>query len=110
MLQGEHSAILSTFIKLPFVIKIFALSIFLGDRFTQILLYPVLKTVDLDQLASKKRVDQNPQFSTLQKAKSYQINPHCAEQHISGLKTVGVDQLIRIHTVFHSACKYIYFC
>ena len=28
MLQGEHSAILSTFIKLPFVIKVFALSIF----------------------------------------------------------------------------------
>ena len=28
MLQGEHSAILLTFIKLPFVIKIFALSIF----------------------------------------------------------------------------------
>ena len=26
--QGEHSAILSTFIKLPFVIKIFVLSIF----------------------------------------------------------------------------------
>ena len=28
MLQGEHSAILSTFIKLPFVIVIFASSIF----------------------------------------------------------------------------------
>ena len=28
MLQGEHSAILSTFIKLPFVIKIFVLSSF----------------------------------------------------------------------------------
>ena len=28
MLQGEHSAILSIFIKLPFVIKIFVLSIF----------------------------------------------------------------------------------
>ena len=28
MLQGEHSAILSTFIKLPFVIKNFAVSIF----------------------------------------------------------------------------------
>ena len=28
MLQGEHSAILSTFIKLPFVIKFFVLSIF----------------------------------------------------------------------------------
>ena len=26
--QGEHSAILSTFIKLPFVIKIFVLSVF----------------------------------------------------------------------------------
>ena len=28
MLQGDHSAILSTFIKLPFVTKIFVLSIF----------------------------------------------------------------------------------
>ena len=28
MLQGEHSAILSTFIKLQFVIKVFVLSIF----------------------------------------------------------------------------------
>ena len=28
MLQGKHSAILSTFIKLPFVIKIFVLSNF----------------------------------------------------------------------------------
>ena len=28
MLQGEHSAMLLTFIKLPFVIKIFVLSIF----------------------------------------------------------------------------------
>ena len=28
MLQGEHSAILLTFIKLPFFTKIFALSIF----------------------------------------------------------------------------------
>ena len=28
MLQGEHSAILSTFINLPFVIKIFVLSIY----------------------------------------------------------------------------------
>ena len=28
MIQGEHSAILLTFIKLPFVIKIFVLSVF----------------------------------------------------------------------------------
>ena len=33
MLKGEHSAILSTFITLPFVIKIFVLSI-LSGRFT----------------------------------------------------------------------------
>ena len=38
MLQGEHSAILWTFIKLPFVIKIFVLSIFSGN-ITQVLLY-----------------------------------------------------------------------
>ena len=34
----EHSAIFSTFIKLPFVIKTFVMSIFNG-RFTQVLLY-----------------------------------------------------------------------
>ena len=34
MLQGEHSAILSTFIKLPFVIKSFVLSIFEGPFYT----------------------------------------------------------------------------
>ena len=37
MLQGEHSAILLTLIKLLFVIKIFVLSI-LSGRFTQVLL------------------------------------------------------------------------
>ena len=34
MLQGEHSAILLTFIKLPFVIKIFVLSIFESPFYT----------------------------------------------------------------------------
>ena len=34
MLQGEHSAIRSTFIKLPFVIKIFILSIFEWSFYT----------------------------------------------------------------------------
>ena len=38
MVQEEHCALLSTFVKLPFVIKIFVLSIFSG-RFTQVLLY-----------------------------------------------------------------------
>ena len=39
MLQGEHSAILLTFIKLPFVIKIFVLFIFEWLFFSQVLLY-----------------------------------------------------------------------
>ena len=34
MLQGEHSAIISTFIKLPFVIEIFVLSIFEWQYYT----------------------------------------------------------------------------
>ena len=34
MLQGEHSAILLTFIKVPFVIKIFVLSIFVWPFYT----------------------------------------------------------------------------
>ena len=38
MLQGEHIAIYSTFVKQPFIIKIFVLSI-LNGRFTQVLLY-----------------------------------------------------------------------
>ena len=38
MLQREHSAILSTFIKLPNVVKTFV-CLFLSDRFRQVLLY-----------------------------------------------------------------------
>ena len=34
MLQGEHSAILLTFIKLPFIAKIFVLSIFEQQFYT----------------------------------------------------------------------------
>ena len=36
MLQGEHFAILLTFIKLPFVIKIFVLSVFEWPYYTGI--------------------------------------------------------------------------
>ena len=43
MLQGEHSAILSTFSKLPFVIKIFVSSI-LSGCLRQVLLYLLLST------------------------------------------------------------------
>ena len=46
MLQGEHSAILLTFIKLPFVIKIFVLSIF------EWLFYKGFTVCFLDKLAN----------------------------------------------------------
>ena len=61
MLQGEHSAILSTFIKLPFAIKTFVLSIFewpLKTGFTVISLlvwiHYVDEKYDPDQLASSE--------------------------------------------------------
>ena len=44
MLQGEHSAIRLTFIKLPLVIKIFVLSFFSG-RFIQVLLYLIFNNM-----------------------------------------------------------------
>ena len=43
MLQMEHSAILSTFIKLPVVIEIFVLSI-LSGRLAQVFLYLLSKS------------------------------------------------------------------
>ena len=60
MLQGEHSAILSTFIKLPFSIKTFVLSIFkwpLKTGFTIISFFIWIhrvngNNVDPDQLGS----------------------------------------------------------
>ena len=49
MSQGEHSAILLTFIKLAFVIKIFVLSIF-ECHFTQVLLYIKIWGIFLAQI------------------------------------------------------------
>ena len=50
LIKGEHSAIISTFIKLPFVIKIFVLFIFSG-RFTQVLLFAIsFERVQINQI------------------------------------------------------------
>ena len=50
----EHSAILSTFIKLPFVFKTFVLSIFSG-RLRQALLYFIpLMTAFLERLVTRE--------------------------------------------------------
>ena len=45
MLQEEHSAILLTLIKLPFVIKIFVLSIFEGSLKTGFTVYSLVNKV-----------------------------------------------------------------
>ena len=42
--KGEHSAMLSTFTTLPFVIKIFVLSIFKWP-FTQVLMYTCIEMI-----------------------------------------------------------------
>ena len=52
MLHWEHSAILLTFINVPFVIKIFVLSI-LSGRFTQVYLYSVLNKCNIVQAGGK---------------------------------------------------------
>ena len=44
MLQGEHSAMLSTFIKLPFVIKTIV-CLFLSGRLRQVILYKWLADI-----------------------------------------------------------------
>ena len=41
MLQGEHSTILSTFIKLPFIFKIFVLSIFERQFYTSFTVHSI---------------------------------------------------------------------
>ena len=45
MLQGKHSSIFSTFIKLPFVIKIFILSIFEWQFYTGFTVYQYAECV-----------------------------------------------------------------
>ena len=69
MLQKEHSAILSTFIKLPFVIKTFVLSI-LSGRLTQVSLYiqicVIMRSFKGTCMKSKKKTGINKRCSNKQ--------------------------------------------
>ena len=65
MLLGEHSAILLTFIKLPFVLKIFVLSIFSGTDFTvcwmeewgdQLSNWFLKRTIQVDSISFKRGI------------------------------------------------------
>ena len=53
-MQGEHSAILSTVIKLSIVIKTFVVVFFLCRRFTQVLLYIYLVRMSTREFAENK--------------------------------------------------------
>ena len=57
-LQGEHSAILLTFIKLPFVIKIFVLSIFEWPFYTGFFCSPSDTEKQADQVLHFPRHEQ----------------------------------------------------
>ena len=70
MLQGEHSAILSTFIKLPFVIKIFVLSIFEWPFYTGLLFIVVLLTQTSDTCKVKEKTLVNFKY------RSYPLSCH----------------------------------
>ena len=60
MLQGEHSAILSTFVKLQFVIKIFVLSIFDWPLKTGFTVDPLLQSMVYSSLASPHTTHMTP--------------------------------------------------
>ena len=69
MLHGEHSAILSTFIKLPFVIKIVVLSIFEWSFYTD---FTVHCAVMLHCISKKGGKDQESiQLSNSMRAEQY---------------------------------------
>ena len=57
MLQGEHSAILLTFIKLPFVIKIFVLSVFKWPLKTGFTVTVYLQLVQAMPWSTPPRID-----------------------------------------------------
>ena len=61
MLQGEHSAVLLTFIKLPFVIKIFVLSIFEWPLKTGFTVY-VFRSIVENHVVPNQLVSQNLHF------------------------------------------------
>ena len=64
MLQGEHSAILLTFIKLPFVIKIFVLPIFEWPFYTDFIVieneFSYLSTKIYVVGTQKNHLDEHP--------------------------------------------------
>ena len=65
MLQGEHFAILSTFIKLPFVIKIFVLSIFEWPFYTGFTVYQSKKEGKYQESIQAPHLSQDDNFTII---------------------------------------------
>ena len=78
MLQGEHSAILSTFIKLQFVIKIFVKSIF--ECFT-------VSTIDINMLIVDTKQYPNPNLTIT--LFLYSASMYCKFKHIHPMNTIN---------------------
>ena len=94
MLQWEHSAILSTFIRLPFVIKIFVLSI-LSGRFTQVLLYvpnPMSVSYFFREFILSKAAAEHGDNSVSKKAESQHGHPNAQQDDKSMAKKVESKQ------------------
>ena len=91
MLQGEHSAILSTFIKLPIVIKIVVLSI-LSGHFTQVLLH-FFVVFQLEQaLLSQKQLQMEADLAKKEKERLEEMRKR--------------EQNRIMEVMFHPGCKY----
>ena len=75
MLLKEHSAILSTFNKLPVIIKIFALSIFEWPLQPGLIVLPFLKVVVI--LANSTNPGEMPPYT------AFHLGPHCLPKYLS---------------------------
>ena len=90
--RGEHSAILPTLIKLPFVIKLFPLSF--SGRFTQVLLYVIKRqmlTLHHMQVTPRiRRIHQSENSTQIKIAENVNLITDAVSStssHVGALKT-----------------------
>ena len=84
MLQGEHSAILLTFIKLPFVIKTFVLSIFEWPFYTGLTVFLKFRTTPFYNLITQVN----------RMSRSRRVLATGGKQRILGLDMVRIETIL----------------